>query len=159
MKKLLRENMSSQLITIGWNERMDTAYKRMQEKSVRHLPVLNELGEVIGMLSDRDVQRAMVSTVKHEHMSQGACETIEFDPQTHVRDYMSWPIIAVDYHTELRIVTERMIQEKVSSFLVIQGDRTVGIVTAEDLLRVLLDLLADSKAVSNWTLSHVLRKS
>ena len=157
MKKLIRENMSSNLITIGWNERMETAHSRMTVNRVRHLPLLTEAGEVIGMLSDRDVQRAMVSTVERGSLSQNVSEVIEFDPESHVRDYMSWPIESVDLNTELRVVARRMIQEKISSLLVFQGEKIVGIATVEDLLKVLVELLSDPETGPQWTLSGLLK--
>lgn len=46
MKKLMRKNRSNYLITIG-----------ISEKSVRHLPVTSQIGDVICMLSDRDLPR------------------------------------------------------------------------------------------------------
>lgn len=159
MKNLVRENMSSHIITIGWNERIETAFKRMQQNNVRHLPVLTESGEIIGMLSDRDVQRAMVSSIENELMERGISETIVFDPETRVRDYMGWPVKTVDQHTELSLVAERMIHEKISSFLVSHGDNIVGIVTTEDLLKTLIHLLAPLKGKSQWTLKHILEKT
>ena len=156
MKTIVRENMSDHLITIGWNERMDVAFQRMQESRVRHLPVLSEAGEVVGMLSDRDVQRAMISTIEHEPLSKGVSETLVFDSKTRVRDYMSWPAQVINQNTDLRLVAERMIHEKISSFLVSHGTRITGIVTAEDLLKVLVTLLADPKNENQWTLSHIL---
>jgi CBS domain-containing protein len=159
MKRLVRENMSNQIISIGINERMETAFKRMREHSVRHLPVISEVGEVVGMLSDRDVQRAMVSTIEQEPRGRGVSETIIFDPETHVKDYMNWPVEAVDQHTQIRLIAERMVQEKISSFLVSHGEKVVGIVTTEDLLRVLIDLLNDPKRESQWTLKNIIESS
>lgn len=156
MQKIVRENMSADLITIGWNERMETAYSRMLMNKVRHLPVLSETGEVIGMLSDRDVQRAMISEIVKTGGHSTSEETLRFDPQSRVRDYMSWPALSVEQDSDLRLVAERMIAEKVSSYLVRDVNRIVGIVTAEDLLKVLIDLLADPKSGAKWTLEHVM---
>jgi acetoin utilization protein AcuB len=155
-KKLVKENMSSHLITIGWNEKMESAYKRMQSKRVRHLPVINDAGEVVGMLSDRDVQRSMISEIERPSGRIVSDETIEFDVDSKVRDYMSWPAKEVDQHTELRFVAEQMVVEKVSSLLVCNGNKTVGIVTAEDLIKVLIELLSDPKTPIRWTLEHIL---
>src|SRR5688572_30168665 len=107
-QKLVRENMSSHLVTIGWNEKMENAYKRMQSLRVRHLPVLNDQGEVIGMLSDRDIQRSMISQIERPSGRIVSDETIQFDENCLVRDYMSWPVKSVEQNTELRRVAERM---------------------------------------------------
>ncbi len=154
--KSVNENMSTHLITIGWNEKMETAYKRMQTKKVRHLPVTNETGEFIGMLSDRDVQRSMISQIKRPAGRIVADESIEFDQDSRVRDYMSWPVKSVDQSTDLRLVAERMVLEKVSSLLVYNAGKPVGIVTAEDLIQVLIELLSDPGTPARWTLDQVM---
>lgn len=153
MSKKAQESMSTDLMMIGWQERIETAYRRMTTARIRHLPVHDESGEIVGMISDRDVQRAMISQI------DGVEETIEFDPDARVTDYMSWPVKRVEQDTDLCRVAERMIEEKVSSMLICQGKRPVGIVTAEDLLKVLVELLADSKTPARWNLSELSSES
>jgi CBS domain-containing protein len=155
-KKIAKDNMSSPLITIGWNERMESAYRRMQTQRVRHLPVTDESGEIIGVLSDRDVQRSMISKIDRPVGQILSDETIQFDAASRVRDYMSWPAKSVDLRADLRSVAARMVDEKVSSILVYDGSTPVGIVTAEDLLKVLIELLSDPRAQLRWTLEQVL---
>lgn len=159
MTKKAWEEMSPNLITIGWNESMERAFNRMHSKRIRHLPVMDDGGQIVGILSDRDVQRAMISRIDCPTRQTMSDETIEFDPESRVRDYMSWPAKSVDQYTDLRVVAERMVAEKVSSFLVSRGDQTLGIVTAEDLLNVLIQLLADPKTPKNWTLSGIFEES
>lgn len=149
--------MSKNLITIAWNESMRAAYDKMQRHRLRHLPVLNDTSEIVGMISDRDVQRAMNSKVKHTGKIFSTTENIEFDPEATVRDYMGWPVMIVDRNTDLRVVAERMLKEKVSSFLVQSGGKTVGIITTDDLLKVLIDLLKDPKSpAARWTLENMI---
>lgn len=155
-KKVARESMSTKLVTINFNERMETAYRRMQKRHLRHLPVCDDNGEVVGMLSDRDVQRAMISEVKHERPSHVSSETIAFDPAAKVRDYMGWPVLSVDQNSDLKLVTERILSEKVSALLVKDAHTTVGIVTTDDLMKVLIELLTDPKTSARWTLQSVL---
>lgn len=156
-RKLLQENMSTHLITIKWNESMRTAYQLMQSNRVRHLPVLSDSGEMIGMVSDRDVQRSMVSQIERPTGQILSDEKIEFDEGSQVRDYMSWPAKSIEMRTDLRRVAETMILEKVSSLLVCDGNRTVGIITVEDLLRVLMQLLSDPQAPKRWTMERLLK--
>ncbi len=150
--KIAEESMSRSLITINWSEQLKTAYLRMQNHRLRHLPVVNDTGEIVGMLSDRDVQRAMISEIKHEARIPASSESIEFDPEARVRDYMGWPVLTVDQNTDLRLVAERMLHEKISSILVQKSGRTVGIITTDDMLKVLVDLLTNSNTPARWTL-------
>lgn len=163
--KIVKHCMSSDhLITIGWNETMKSAYLRMQLKRVSHLPVSNDFGEIIGMLSDREVQRAMISQIKRQHGQLIADESFEFDEEIRVRDYMSWPAKTIDQNADLRLAAERMILEEISSFLVIRQTRSVlkavGILTAEDMLKVLIELLTDPKTpMPGWRLEKLFKSS
>ena len=157
--KIARESMSTKLVTVNINENMETAHRRMQKRRLRHLPVSDDSGEIVGMLSDRDVQRAMISEVRHEGSGPITSETIAFDPAARVRDYMSWPVLSVSQNADLRQVAERMLAEKVSAFLVKSGDTAVGIVTTDDLLKVLIDLLGNPKTPAHWTLQNLLEET
>jgi acetoin utilization protein AcuB len=130
-------NMTSKIITINLNETLEVAYQRMQKKKLRHLPVCDDTGEIIGMLSDRDIQRGMISQIVDKS------EEIRFDPESRVKDYMAWPVLSVDQFCDLRLVAERMLTEKVSAFLVKGSKHFVGIITTDDMLKVLIDLLKD----------------
>jgi acetoin utilization protein AcuB len=141
MQPKAQENMSANLITIGWNETMEAAYRRMQQFSIRHLPVYDDNSQIIGMLSDRDVQRAMVA--KSHRATNFLGEEVTFAPESFVRDYMSWPVISVAPSTELVAIAHKMMHEKLSSVLVQRGNYVMGLITTDDLLAVLIDLLKE----------------
>jgi CBS domain-containing protein len=62
---------------------------------------------------------------------------------------MTWPALTVDEELPIFQVAEGMVDEKVSSFLVTRGKQVVGIVTSEDLIKLLAKLTKpDSKAKS-----------
>lgn len=155
-KKTARESMTTKLVTINFNEGLETAYHRMQKRRLRHLPVCDDNGEIVGMLSDRDVQRAMISEIEHERKSDLSSESIAFDPEAKVRDYMGWPVQAVDQNSDLRVVAEKMLTDKISALLVKRANEVVGIVTTDDLMKVLIELLSDPKTSARWTLQNVL---
>jgi acetoin utilization protein AcuB len=137
-KQTTAQAMSRNLITISAYSPIAEAKSLMEEKNIRHLPVVDKEGLVIGILSDRDVNRAM-SPVRPG-----------FVGGMRVSDFMSWPAITVDESLPLADVAEGMVDEKVSSFLVTrEGREVVGIVTSDDLLRVLRDLLKGGKKPSS----------
>lgn len=146
MIKRAAEVMSGKLIHIGWEAPIKRAFEVMQERRIRHLPVVDNESKVIGILSDRDVQRAMKAELVWNDELQAKVpdyERVVFDPDAEVRHYMSWPVNSVDRGADLRVVTGVMVTNKISSVLVTEGDRFVGIVTTEDLLKVLMGLLGD----------------
>lgn len=157
----INSTMSTELVTIASDERMETAYKRMKKLNLRHLPVLDHQGTVIGMLSDRDVQRSMISQITREdsgHRSHYFTnETIEFDPKAIVRDYMSWPVFYMNQDSDLQLVAQRMLKERISSVLVEDQGKTVGIITTDDLLKLLVTLLGQPQPVLRMTLGGLLK--
>lgn len=156
---LTQISMSKSILTINWKEHIETAYHRMQKRRIRHLPVVNDNGEVIGMLSDRDVQRAMISEIQHEGHIPLSTETIAFDPDALVSDYMGWPVLAIDQSSELRSVAECMLTKKVSALLVQHEGRTVGIITTDDLLKVLVNLLGNPKTPTSLSLKDIIAEA
>ncbi|NLG99103.1 MAG: CBS domain-containing protein [Chloroflexi bacterium] len=56
----IREIMSSTVHTIHPNQTVEEAMELMDKKHVRHLPVEDDDGRIIGMISLRDVVRAII---------------------------------------------------------------------------------------------------
>ena len=110
---------------------MEEAADLMEEHRIRHLPVSDDLGVIVGIISDRDVSRARSPNKPG------------FDANAKVSDYMSWPVITVSQNLPLREAAQGMVDEKISAFLVTDDAQAiVGIVTSEDMLRALVSLLS-----------------
>lgn len=132
--KITKELMSTDLITIRTTDRITDAYKLMHEKGIRHLPVMDERNVLVGILSDRDIQRAM--NVRRLNNCQ---QEVHLDASIPVEDFMSWPVYTVNENATVRTVAEQMLSQKVSSFLVQAEDgRVKGIITTDDLLKLFL---------------------
>lgn len=142
IKFKLKDSLSKKLVYVGPRNTLDEAYCIMRDRNIRHLPVIGEDGLVIGMLSDRDLQRAMRSEVKVAGKFRE--EEMEFPEGTLVEHYMNWPVKSVDVDGDLVEVAQMMIQEKISAVLVAESQAIVGIITHEDLLKVLCKLLEEA---------------
>jgi acetoin utilization protein AcuB len=127
------------LITIETDASLKEAYTKMESRKVRHLPVVDPAGRIVGILSDRDVKRAMLP---ERGMSLEESQPA-FDERDRVSKYMSWPAKGVDEHTAIEDVVRVMLQERISSLLIVSGPKAhpTGIVTTDDLLRYLLVVL------------------
>ena len=119
------------LKTISPNASMAEAEKIFRETRIRHLPVEKD-GQIIGLVSDRDVQRA-----KSVVITGDKSESVLQDYKK-VADYMSSPVLKMKLSDPLEDLIKDMIQMKISSFI-IDDDKghPVGIITTEDLLVVL----------------------
>lgn len=159
MIKRASEVMSKKVIHIGWDAPVAQAFREMQEHRLRHLPVLDHNSNLVGIISDRDIQRAMKSELKWEetlHAKVPNFDSVEFDPDAKVRHYMSWPVKTVERTADLRSVAGLMVTDKISAVLVVSGEHPVGIVTTEDLLKVLMGLLGESPTRSALHIDSIL---
>lgn len=59
--------MTSNLITIEDSENLESALKLMEEKKIRHLPVINSKNEYVGILGIRDIMRAVLKKMEDEN--------------------------------------------------------------------------------------------
>jgi CBS domain-containing protein len=123
--------MTKHPITVGYEDLIQKASEIMLEHRFRHLPVTDQLGEVIGILSDRDIQRAM------ETRRQGIEIEMVIAPHRKVKDFMSWPPHAVPDSTPLVDVVKFMVSEKISALLIHSANtgKVRGIITTEDVLK------------------------
>lgn len=140
MEKVVREIMSKKLVTVSFDDSVRKAYQIMQDLKFRHLPVVDDKGMVVGILSDRDLQRAMTPTAD---ISRSFDDEVEFNEEFLVKDFMTWPVRAVSKDVTVEEVAQRMLKEKVSAFMVMDhgGRSASGIVTTDDLLKLLVKLL------------------
>jgi CBS domain-containing protein len=132
----LKEFATRDLVVISSDESLENAYLMMARHRVRHLPVVYE-GKIIGLISDRDLQRAML--VDKSDLLAERASLPEFDPKARVRDYMGWPVEAIDEGCSIRDAAREMIDKKISALIVTKGSKVSGIVTTEDLLRALVE--------------------
>jgi CBS domain-containing protein len=109
------------------------AAARMQEMGIRHLPVLDGGGRVIGMISDRDVRTAIGDPVR----ALGGAHSVAID-LLKVRDAMSQPAITTTGDRSCREVG-RLFADRALGAMPVVDDQggLVGIISYIDVLRVL----------------------
>lgn len=133
----IREVMTPNPVTVGPQDSLRAAADRMARASCRRLPVVDERGDLVGIITDRDVRLAMNSPLVMrerwqddmllEHTQVDACMTPDpycIGPDAPVQD-----AIAV------------MLDRCISGLPVVGEGALVGIVTTTDLLRALVRLL------------------
>ncbi len=113
------------------DDRLLDAVERMLENGVRHLPVVDPDGRVVGMLSDRDVRTAVGDPRRALERSQArpAVDAMR------VAEVMTRDPIAVDQDAPLQNAIEILVAEKVGALPVVDSrEKLVGIVSYLDVL-------------------------
>lgn len=131
--RLISEVMTPKPTAIRRTATARSALATMLELDVRHLPVVNESHELVGMISDRDL-RAMPSGSREVEALVGR----QVDLGAKVDTIMSADVMSVEADDDIIEALELMLEHRVGAVPVVNGEqRLVGIVSYLDVLRVL----------------------
>jgi CBS domain-containing protein len=145
--------MNRNLLTIAEASSCDEAVKRMHRARVRHLPVLNDDGALVGVVTDRDLRHYLFRLHVCEDIGATSIEVLL--KAVTVDEIMSAPVLTVDAADEVTDAARMMLEDKVGSLPVTEGGRLVGIITETDLLREICRADAGcSPAVTDIVVSH-----
>jgi signal-transduction protein with cAMP-binding, CBS, and nucleotidyltransferase domain len=120
--------MSTRLESIRTSESAKEAAKKMLDKNVSSLLVVDEVGQAIGIITERDIAR-------------GVCIHDVLSKEFKVRHLMTSPLSTIDPSLSAEMAANRMLQDKVRHLIVKEDDKTVGIVTATNFIDYLNEQL------------------
>lgn len=124
------ELMTTDVVTVEEGTTLAAALEIMQEKGIRHLPVVR--GErLVGMLSDRDLQSLGLRLV----VDLESLERLESKLTADVASVMSTNLITVTAISDVSEIIDLFLEEQVGAVPVIEGENLVGIVSYIDVLR------------------------
>jgi len=139
---LVRERMSLNPVTIVPETSVPEALRLMRERKVRRLPVLDDQGQLVGIVSDRDLLHASPSPAT----SLAIWEIHELLAKLKVEKMMSRDVITVSEDTPLEEAASIMADRRIGGLPVMQGKTLVGIITESDLFKALLQLLGGRRS-------------
>ncbi len=134
---LVGERMTRNPVTIPENTSIDDALHVMRERKVRRLPVLDSAGQMVGIVSDRDLLHASPSPAT----SLSVYELHYLLSKLDVKSVMSSPVITVTPDTPLEEAARIMADNKIGGLPVLEGGQLCGIITETDVFKILLELL------------------
>lgn len=127
----VRDVMKSPVHTIGMDDSLQVAKDMFDRKRCHHLVVL-ERRHVLGVLSDRDILRA-VSPFAGNRMMERSQDVTTLKKRVH--QIMSRDLITVGPNETVTEATVKMLAERVSCLPVVDAERApLGIVTIRDLV-------------------------
>ncbi len=129
---IAQDLMTADPVTIQSRAKIREAVELLQTLDVRHLPVLDDEGELVGMLSDRDLRAlALPHLVGGEYAG-----VLQTGLNTPVATMMSSNVLSVEPETDVEEIVELMLDNKIGAVPVVDRDRgLVGIVSYMDVLR------------------------
>jgi len=127
--------MSREVHTVKRNDELAIADELMKQKRVRHLPVLDEDGEVCAVVSQRDLFRGALLRA----LGYGSRAEELMLKQVAVKEAMSAEIQTTAPDTPIADAARVMIERKIGCLPVIENGRLVGIVTETDFVRLVAE--------------------
>ena len=130
---LVRDIMRSPAVTVSVDTTLERAYRMMQERRIRHLPVLED-GQLVGVVTDRDLR-----------LATSALAPVPFSAGSRVAGVMSPRPQTADPSDPIEDAARIMRDQKIGCLPVLDGSRLIGIVTGFDLLNALIRMTGVDK--------------
>lgn len=130
--KTVADLMTSDLVTVLEDTDLSVAWNLMDDKQIRHLPVVDADDNLVGVLSHRDLARRALGAVdelplQEQHAMLAAQQ---------VSEIMVRSPESAEPDEALVDAAERMLENKFGCMPVCEGTRLVGILTESDFVRL-----------------------
>jgi len=124
--------MSKEVATLERNDRLSIADDVMKLGRVRHLPVLGEDGELVGIISQRDLLYGSLASI----LGYGSVARGKLLSTILVKEAMTTDPIVVAPDTAIAEAARIVTVNKIGCLPVMEGDVLVGIVTESDFVQL-----------------------
>lgn len=137
----VKDLMRTKVITLHVADTLDIAEDIMSMARIRHLPVVDADYRLVGILSQRDLFKASISSVlgfaqEKEHQWLGTVP---------VREVMTKEVITVAPEAGIAEAVDKMVAGKFGCLPVVENGKLVGLLTETDCLRCFGGLLKIGK--------------
>jgi CBS domain-containing protein len=122
---LVRNRMSGPAITVRQDADFQKALALMQEKKLRRLPVVDDDGQLVGIIVERDL---LVAAMRY------------LQSRVEVGDLMTRNVVTVGPDADLNEVARTMLERKIGGLPVVEHGRLVGIITESDIFKRFVEL-------------------
>ena len=121
----INEIMTSNPITLGQDATLGEAGALMSEHRIRHIPIVGEDREVLGLITQRDLL---------------AIGSAEADGNA-IKEIMRRQVYTVSEESDMRSAALMMQEHKIGALPVLQDKKLVGIITDSDYVALAINLL------------------
>lgn len=129
---IVEQIMQKEVFTLAPTDTLNDALKLMREKNIRHIPIVDEEGNVAGLITSHDVKNALPSCLKEEN------HPAIYD--TPIEKFMVKEVIFGHPLDFVEDVALTFYESKISCLPIVSGGKLVGIVTTSDLLNAYIEL-------------------
>jgi len=133
----VRDCMTRDAVSLRDTAPLREAVELVIGRHIRHMPVLDGSGHLVGIATDRDVKRALPSPLS----ATAADEYEAILDTTPLARVMTREPLTVAPETPLAEAVSIMLNNRIGGLPVVENGKLMGILTERDVLRVCVELL------------------
>jgi acetoin utilization protein AcuB len=137
---LVREVMTSDPITIRPDSDYLAAIALMRAGNFRRLPVVDEQGRLVGLVSINDLNRLQTSDASTSHSKQHAFQQ-NGGVLIRVGEIMKRTVITIPPDYPIEEAAQMMLEHRFGSLPVVEGEHLIGIITDSDIFKMFVRML------------------
>lgn len=127
-----RDIMTRTVVTVSPDVPVVRAARTLSDRGFTALPVVDDNGELIGIVTEADLIRNRFPGGEHTEA-----------PGLTVGDVMTSPVIGVSHDTDVSVIARTMLTGQCRCVPIVDGTTLVGVITRRDIVRVLARSDAD----------------
>lgn len=145
----VRDRMTSPAVTITPDTPFQEALKLMRERKFRRLPIVNQKGELVGIVSERDLLYASPSPAT----SLSVWELNYLLAQLTVKEIMTQDVVTTTEDTPIEEAALLMVERKIGGLPVVdERNHVVGVITETDIFKAFVEMMGAGKPGLRLTL-------
>jgi CBS domain-containing membrane protein len=134
--KLVRDLMTREVATLQRHDKLQVANDVMRLGRIRHMPVVGQAGELVGIVSQRDLFHSALMKVLGGYTTEVTREV--FDVVV-VEETMQTAVVTVSPDMPLSEAAKLMMTRRIGCLVVLEGGVITGILTESDFVRFAAD--------------------
>jgi acetoin utilization protein AcuB len=134
----VRDRMTRTVATTHPEVPVMAARELMRKRVLRHLPVVDQRGRLVGIITDRDLRQVIFMPALRNRVP----EVGELLRRLTVSDIMIREVVVVKPGARIDEAARLMHERKIGALPVVERGRVVGIITESDILAAFEELLA-----------------
>ena len=134
---LVKDRMTSDPMTIMPDTSFSDAFHTLREKKIRHLPVVDDEGRLVGIVARTDLVHASPSMSAPSNVF----EMTYLLANLHIRDVMTSPPVTVPEDVPLEEAARVMVEKKIGCLPVMRNGTLVGVITETDIFETFVEVL------------------
>jgi acetoin utilization protein AcuB len=127
----VKDFMTRSPVTVHPDALVQGAAQMMRTRKLRHLPVVDGGGKLMGIVTDRDLRQVVFDPAVQARLGRAADSLRTLA----VREVMTWGVVTVRPETAIRHAAWLMREQRLGALPVVEAGRLVGILTERDVLR------------------------